>query len=249
MKELNLLLHCGAHPTDRQEVFDSPTPQGTLTWTPIPHKAMIDLVESKLPNYGLSIVKEQHALMRNGSRYFGLFQVINGSPDDDYGLVIGIRNSHDKSFPAGLCLGSGVFVCDNLAFSAEVVVGRRHTRYIMSDLPRLIGNALGKLVQARHDQQHRINVYKSTGITDERAANLLFKAFEHKAITKTKLGEAWKQWKTPNHKEFAEEKTLWRLFNGVTEVQKGTNPFELSARTQRLHGLMDAEAGLQVLAS
>ena len=249
MKKLNLLLHCGAHQADRQEVVDSPTPSGTQTWTPIPHQTMIDLVENSLPNYGLSIVNEQHALMRDGSRYFGLFQVVNGSPDDDYGLVISIRNSHDKSFPAGLCLGSGVFVCDNLAFSAEVVVGRRHTRYIMNDLPRLIGNALGKLVQAKHDQQHRINVYKNTGITDERAANLLFKAFEHKAITKTKLGEAWQQWKNPNHAEFAQEKTLWRLFNGVTEVQKGTNPFELSARTQRLHGLMDAEAGLQVLAS
>jgi hypothetical protein len=28
--------------------------------------------------------------------------------------VIGLRNSHDKSFPAAIAMGSSVFCCDNL---------------------------------------------------------------------------------------------------------------------------------------
>jgi len=244
--KLNLMLHCGAHKVGREQVYSSPTPEGTKTWHPIPHRTLIDLVEEKLPNYDMEVVQEQHGLMRDGSRYFGLFQIKatdGGSLTDDYGLVLGVRNSHDKSIPAGLCLGSGVFVCDNLAFSAEVVIGRRHTRYILDDLPRLIGNALGKLVQARQDQDVRIKAYKERELGDKEAAHLILKAFEHKAINQSRIAKVWEQWKTPNHPEF-KERNIWSLFNGFTEAQKGLNPFELSQRTQRLHGLMDAAANL-----
>src|SRR5205807_1578946 len=77
-----------------------------------------------------SIVSQAHALAREGQRYFGLLQIVNGTFHDDYSLIMGIRNSHDKAFPAALCLGSGVFVCDNLAFSGEIKLARKHTRFI-----------------------------------------------------------------------------------------------------------------------
>src|SRR5262249_51585397 len=84
---------------------------------------------------GLHVVQEGHGLWRDGQRYFGLMEVRNGSNADDFGLVVGLRNSHDKSFPAALALGSRVFVCDNLAFSGEVKLSRKHTTYIWRDLP------------------------------------------------------------------------------------------------------------------
>jgi hypothetical protein len=57
---------------------------------------------------------EAHGLTRDGRRYFGLLQVANGTNPDDFGLVVGVRNSHDRSFPASLVLGAACFVCDNL---------------------------------------------------------------------------------------------------------------------------------------
>ena len=35
-------------------------------------------------------------------------ELANGHTEDDYGLVLGLRNSHDKTFPASLALGSQV---------------------------------------------------------------------------------------------------------------------------------------------
>lgn len=252
MKNLNLTLHCGAHRVEQEQVAVVATPSGTDSWHPIPHQKLIDMVVERLPDYGLSIIQSQHALMREDHRYFGLFQVqADGEVfSPDYGLVLGLRNSHDKSFPAGLCLGSGVFVCDNLAFSAEVVIGRRHTVNILRDLPLLIQKALGRLVTSRLDQEKRIEAYKTTEVTDQQAAHMLFQACEAKAVTKTQLKDVWDQWKAPNHHEFVEGgKTVWRLFNGVTEVQKGINPFELSSRTQRLHPLLDVACGIRIGAS
>jgi hypothetical protein len=54
--------------------------------------------------------------------------------------VLGLRNSHDKRFPAGLVGGSAVFVCDNLAFSGEahdvVATGGIGTPQLMRSLTR-----------------------------------------------------------------------------------------------------------------
>jgi hypothetical protein len=233
---------------DRAKVEGVATPAGTDTWYPIPHKSLIDLIAERLPQFGMTVVQEQHALMREDHRYFGLFQLKPADGEStDYGLVLGVRNSHDKSFPAGLCLGAGVFVCDNLAFSAEVVIGRRHTRHIMDDLPRLIAAALGKLVTARVDQEKRIEAYKHTEICRKHAADMLMTAFENKAVKPTQMAHVWEQWLRPNHPEFAANgNTAWRLFNAFTEVSKGIQPFELASRTQRLHPIFDVACGIQI---
>ena len=43
-----------------------------------------------------------------------------------------------------LALGSQVLVCDNLSFFGEVVLTRRHTRFIERDLPDFVA-AFGRL--------------------------------------------------------------------------------------------------------
>ena len=48
-------------------------------------------------------------------------------------------------------MGSRVLICSNLAFSAEVVLSRKHTRFIGRDLPRLIGEMLGRLFAVAAD--------------------------------------------------------------------------------------------------
>ena len=130
---------------------------------PVPHHRLLEQVESTLIAGGMTVVNQAHALWQDGLRYFGLLEVTNGQTHDDYGLVIGLRNSHDKSFPAAIALGSAVFVCDNLAFSAEVTIARRHTRFIERDLPRVVHTAVGRLADMRGQQDERIDIVQRVG--------------------------------------------------------------------------------------
>ena len=41
---------------------------------------------------------------------FGLLEVVNGRLGGDFGPVVGLRTSHDKSFPAGLAVGARVLL-------------------------------------------------------------------------------------------------------------------------------------------
>ena len=247
MTTLNLTLHAGAARTDRSAVEAVKTPRKTETWHPIPHARFVDGVIKSLDRSGLHVVTEAHALGRDGARYFGMFQVQNGKNPADYSLVVGLRNSHDKSFPAGLVVGSGVFVCDNLAFSGEVRIGRKHTVNIERDLPGLIQSAVGRIGDLRKHQDRRIEAYKSREITDTQAHDLMIQALDARIAPVTYIPEILKEWRAPRHAEFAEAKNGWRLFNAFTEVLKESSLFERPRATQALHGLLDQACSVAAL--
>jgi hypothetical protein len=184
-KLLNLTLHCGSHEAKLADVRNVKTPTATETWCPIGHDELIDSVIGTLGGSGLRVVHEAHALWQDGNRYFGSFQLQNGCEHDDYALVIGLRNSHDKTFPAGLACGAGVFVCDNLSFSGEVTLSRRHTVRIREDLPRLITMAVGRLGTMKVNQERRIDAYKVRSITDQEAHDVMVRAIDVGAVPVT----------------------------------------------------------------
>ena len=94
---------------------------------------------------GPELIDATRRVLEDGARYFGLLQVVNGSHPEDFGLVVGLRNSHDKSFPAGLVVGASVFVCDNLSFSGEVTFERKHTANMLRDLSWMISETVSSV--------------------------------------------------------------------------------------------------------
>ena len=245
MNQSNLILHCGAAKVERAQLTRIVTPEGDRTWCPIPHETLVSEVTSALTRANMRIVTEAHGLSADGARYFGLLQVANDEQQGDYSYVLGLRNSHDKRFPAGLVVGSSVFVCDNLSFSGEIKIARKHTRFIVRDLPGLVSGAVGQLGERWHAQAERINAYRSHELTDVQAHDLVIRALDNRAITVTQVPTILDEWRTPRHPEFAADgKTAWRFFNAVTEAAKGSGLWALPQRTQALHGLLDGEVGL-----
>jgi hypothetical protein len=150
-----------------------------------------------------------------------------------------VRNCHERSFPAGLVLGASVFVCDNLSFSGEVRLARKHTSHIARDLPQLIDTAVGRLGDLRRSQEVRFAASKRHELTDAAAHDLLVQALDARVLPVTKLPLALSEWRAPRHPEFREGRTAWRLFNAITESAKGGDIQVLPRRTQALHGIMD----------
>ncbi len=243
-----LMLHRGAYSANRDEVARVVTPDRTRSWVPVPHHTLLDGVQGALERAGLTVTQENHGLGRDGNRLFSLFRVTDGSDPGDFALTVGVRNSHDQSFPAGLVIGATVFVCDNLSFSGEVRLARKHTSHIARDLPQLIDVAVGRLGDLRRSQELRFAAYKQHDLSDAAAHDLLVQVLDARVLPVTKLPLALSEWRAPRHSEFREGKTAWRLFNAVTEAAKGGDIQTLPRRTQALHGLMDAACHLTSLA-
>ena len=241
-RRCNLVLHCGANAVERVEVARVSTPKQTETWTPIPHVTLVETVEDALRSTGLKIGNQVHSLSQEGARYFGLTEVHGPHDPGDYTLVLGLRNSHDKTFPVGLVAGASVFVCDNLSFSGEVRLTRKHTTHLQRDLPQLVGRGVGKLMQLWDHQGQRIEAYKNHRMRDKSAHDLVIRSVDLGACTNRLIPQVLKEWREPTFPEFG-DRSAWSLFNAFTEILKGNLP-ELPKRTEVLHALFDAQVGL-----
>jgi hypothetical protein len=247
MTSTNLVLHCGAAAVAREALASVVVPPSTDTWFPIGHTSLLAEIEKALMAAQMQITSQAHSLTKEGARYFGLMQVNNGQENSDFSYVLGVRNSIDKSFPAGLVVGSQVFVCDNLAFSGEVKIARKHTRFIERDLPLLVGRAIGMLADKWQSMENRIARYKQVEISHPQAHDLLIRSIDLGAATPQQIPAIVEEWRHPRHPEFAQDQSAWRLFNAFTEVAKGGSLAVLPKRTMALHGLLDAQCGFKTM--
>ncbi len=240
---MSLCLHSGAKIVEMEQLHSVDTPTGTATWTPVSHALIVDSVKSALVSGGANIVKEEHALYNGGDRYFGLLHL--GENDGGGNTVVGMRNSHDKTFPVGLSLGNHVFVCDNLSFSGDIVVARKHTRWAGRDLDRLIFDAVGKLGDLRQKQALRFDAYKNRPLSDMEAHDLMVRALMARIVSGDQVARIVAEWRQPRHEEF-KPRNVWSLFNDFTEILKGINPTASVKRTMTLHGLLDSHCQVAV---
>ena len=220
-----------------------PTPEPTDTHTPIPHSLLADRTRDALGRAGFEITQEEHALARNGLRYFGGFALKGESIDgNDRKLVLGLRNAHDKSFAASVCIGNQMMVCENLCFSSDVKLARRHTVNILRDLNTVLSSAVSRVVSHWTDMGKRIEAYKSSELTKERASDLVVDLAEMGAFPARSVFKAVQEFRNPRHEEF-KGGTLWTLYNGVTEHLKGGDLSKLPQRTMTTQSLFDKIAG------
>ena len=239
----NLILHCGAQHVALDEVRAVTTPRSTDSWCPIPHHQLITTVQKTLATTNLRIGTQAHSLSHEGQRYFGLMEVHAQKLSEDYCWVLGLRNSHDKTFPAGIVAGASVFICDNLSFSGEIKFARKHTRFIVRDLPQLVERSIGLLMTKWHDQDKRIAAYKEAEITDTDAHDLIIRSVDVGVCSNRLIPPVLHEWREPKHDAF-EGRNVWSLFNAFTESLKDGNLAELPKRTEALHGLLDTHVGL-----
>jgi hypothetical protein len=237
MNTPNLILHCGAAAIDRADLANVVLPEKTRTYCPVGHDTLLDLVEERMQDVGFTFGTEAHGLTKDGDRYFGLIHLLNGSNSEDHALVMGVRNSLDKKFPAQIAFGSQVFVCDNLAFTGEITVGRKHTTNIMRDLPNLITAAVSNTAAMRDNQDARFEAYKQSTLTDLRAHNIIIELLRIGALNTSRIKKVVDQWHTPDH-DFG-GKTVWRLFNAVTEALKGSPLHDMPNRTIEMQAVCD----------
>jgi hypothetical protein len=236
----DLLLHTADSTASRNAVEQTPTPPPTYTWRPIPHEKLLTTVEDSLIKRGFYITGEAHGLTHNGNRYFGLLEVRNSDETQDTRTVVGVRNSSDKAFSAGVVLGSCVLVCSNLCFSGEVSLSRKHTRFILRDLPFLVSDAIGTLLDLRTAERQRITRYKQQPISDLLAHDTVIHAVDEGVIAPSRVPKVLQEWRNPSHEEFTQRgKTAWRLFNAFTESWKGSNLQTLPARSSKLQSVID----------
>src|SRR5262249_47610898 len=134
-------------------------------------------------------------------------------------LSVGVRNSIDKTLPLGFCAGNRVFVCDNLSFSAELLVNRKHTVNGGVRFREAIAHAAGRLEAFRVSEAARVARLQSLGLDDQAAEAIILRAWEARIVSHRQLPAVLREWRTPSHEDFS-PRNRWSLFNAFTEALK-----------------------------
>ena len=214
------------------------TPTATETWQPVNHSRVLSTVGNALTEVGYRVDTERYELDADGARMFAVWTILNGAAShDDHKLMIGIRNSHDKAFALGMAFGTWMLVCANLEFGADYVIGRKHTSRLLQDLPVLIAELMGNLGEFKVSHERRLESYRRTPLGDVEVHDILIRSVDDNVISNAHIAKVLGEWRSPQHEEF-EPRNVFSLMNAYTEVFKGTNTFDLSGRTRRLHGLL-----------
>jgi len=214
----DLVHHSGAELVTLGDLEQIQTPPPTETWFPVSHHSVATATIGTLERAGFEIGKMQLALTADRSKFFGTLD-LKSEVCDGVALACGIRNSIDKSLPIGFCCGERVFVCDNLAFAADIVFSRRHTRFGEDRFVEGIANAVFALHGYQVGARKRIERFHQAELTDDRANSLILQTYEQGIIGARRLPNVLQEWRKPRHEEF-EARNVFSLQQAFTEAFK-----------------------------
>jgi hypothetical protein len=210
--------HCGARLVTKGDLELIPAPPPTNTWFPIRHHDVLEAVEETIVNTDFEIKACHFSVSKQNLRFFGVLD-LNSDLAEGVSLSVGIRNSNDKTFPIGFCIGNRTFVCDNLAFSSEVVISKRHTRFGEDRFREGIVNAVGQLSNYQRLETKRIKRLQRQPLSDHLAESLILRAWDKKLIGTRKLRPLLDEWRNPSFEEF-EPRTGWSMLSAYTHIAK-----------------------------
>lgn len=239
MSGSTLMVHRGARLVELDELNTIDAPPPTESWFPLRHATVFNRVADTLEASGYEIAKRQLALSADNHKFFGTLDLTTQIMDG-ISLMIGIRNSTDRTMPIGFAAGERLFVCDNGAFSSEVVIARKHTRRGEFRFNNALSEAVLGLRQYQTVAAARIEDMRQRTLDDDEANSLLLQAAEKDIVGWRLLPKVIEEWRQPRHPDFA-PRTIWSLFNSFTEVLKDrqrTQPARAAAETIQLQRLL-----------
>ena len=245
----NLMLHCGAHLTEKNEVLSTKAPAPTRSHFPIDHSVLIEEAEILISKVGYEITTEAHALSHEEMRYFGLYELTSNIEGvGDYNPVVGLRNSHDMCYAAGLVCGKSVFVCDNLSFSGDYKFSRKHTKNGEEETLSGMADVFAMLPAFEEKLKQRVDVYKNTEVPRD-ISKFIIECAKRRIIAPNQVVNVYDEWNEPVDNFGDEPRNLWRLTNAFTSTmkQKKYNVFRNAPATLKLDDIVQEEFGIKSL--
>lgn len=223
-----------------EELRQIQTPPATSTYQPIGHydlsRSIRTISQDMLKGYDL--IDERYEIARDGAQLFSVLTF--GTDHSEMGLSVGYRNSLDKSMSVGICIGSQVYVCSNMMFSASnggIVIMKKHSKNLLAGLEDLTITTLYKAQYTFAQLITDSEIMKSNRIGNDEAFRLMGWLYGYGLITPRQLPMILEHWQRSPHPAFIED-NVWRFYNACTEALKSSPPNNAMERHIGLHSAL-----------
>ena len=245
-------------PVTLEEAYAVPVPEQTNTYVPVSNQALLEMLQKTAAARGLQLGEPHLGLAHGGQRMFGSMEITNQDHfDEQVRMMLGVRNSYNKTMSIGVCFGSKVFVCSNMVFTGYTsddndAVGQIHHRHqaeVWAELEEQLTEAMDKFEVFRSYQNDFYSQLQNIKLRDVQVHDLIVRSVRAEAITAKDCMTIADEWAFQArgaqneaeedrwHKEFV-PRNAWSLFNAFTEVHKGfqkKNPIDANLRSIKMN--------------
>ena len=228
-----LMLHCGAEQTDFTGICAVPVPKPVGRWMPVGNGDLVSKLKMEITRAGFAITKEEFGLSKDGQQLFGVLTIDTGDPA--HPMVIGFRNSYNKTLSICIVIGTQVFVCDNLCISGNgQKTLRKHTTNVWRDVEVLLKRALREALGHHENMNRQLDALRALPCHLDLGYEWIGRAMGHKILMPQQATVALADWREPRHEEFS-ERNMYSLYNCFTEGLKRGRIATLSDRHIQAH--------------
>lgn len=231
-----LIAHSGANRIDRAGLATLVTPPATKSFKPVPHAVLVDALHAELGARGLVVAREQYAIQHDGNRLFGALD-LRGKDDASLGRALGLRTANDKSLSLQIAIGMRVFVCDNMAFSGDLIaLKRKHTSGLL--LGEELHRAIDRYEVGVEVLEEKVEELQQIPMSQEQEKTWIYDVFAQKIVPVshfTRVVECHQQTMVGRYGH-----TLWALHNAVTQQIRDMRPgpaFQATVKLGKLCGM------------
>ena len=183
----------------KKEIYEAPTiPWNSATYTPVPNKSIMNMIEHKINSLGLKIKSEEYRATKNVQGAIkGVIGAYNiTTSDGEFGQRVMFRNSYDKSMSFAIVNGSICWICENGMISGDYQYKRIHRgtstetglSTTMEDIIDNIDGSFVKLQASFEKTISQMNELKHLDISPSEAFNILGELFfNRKAVSITQM--------------------------------------------------------------
>ena len=188
------------------------------------NEQLLKMITNNLEEKNISIIKERYQMFNHGESMIGFLGL--GKGKGPLQMMLGLRNSYDKSRSIALAAGAMVIICSNGMLLGDVTYMRKHTGEVLNDIQTMISNSIDSLVPTLYKAHKDMEIMQKKDVNPTIISQILGELFYKEELLKiTQLSVVKKEINTSKNFSMlnSSDMNMWNLYNNVTESLKKTN--------------------------
>jgi hypothetical protein len=218
-------------------------PAATNTYQPVPHGGLYRMWSERLERAGYRITDEEHWVTNSDDVFLSKVSIESSVLPSGLGFKwqTALINSYNRQVAIKTAMGANVFVCTNGCLSAEFMMRTKHTGGVWERLNTFVTDSVRTVEYRASVIFRQFERYNQTDASSDRQVDhVVCEAYRQNIIPASGIGQVLDHWHTPEHAEF-KPRNVWSLYNAFTSYDRGRSMFDRTARTNRLHSLLNRE--------
>lgn len=226
--------------TTRERLINTSLPLKTETYSPVPHRIVIETILEQLDKANMTIVTENYSLARDGKQARATFQFTGG--DNEMTPSLTFQNSYDKSLPLAAALGMKVIVCSNGMVMGDMgAFKRKHTGNILNEFIESISINIAEAGRSFEEMRRQRERMKEIEITKRTCAELIGRLYIEEALVGSQQMSIIKREIENPSFQYGVDGTVWNAYNACTVALKEGNPSQYLQQHTDLHRFISKE--------